>query len=132
MSRDPLLFPQQPEEEVFRAHVGVTELSRFGHRELQHLLGTRCVGELAERDGGLPLFHRFLDLFVNLVEIDAQVREHRRSDSFALTDEAEENVFGAHVIVLEADGLFSGHRKHFSNSVGEIVIHALSLLSLCR
>ena len=109
---------------MLRADVGVAEFSRFGHRKLEHLLGTRRVGEFAERNRGLPLLHRLLDLFVDLVEIDVQVREHRSSYSLALTDEAEEDVFGAHVVVLEANRLFSGHRQHFSDPVGEVVIHA--------
>ena len=69
-------------------------------------------------------------MFVNLVEIDIQVREHRGSDSLALTDEAEEDVLGAHVVVLEANRLFPGHRQHFSDPVGEIVVHAFSSIPL--
>ena len=114
---------------MLRADVGVAEFPRFGHRELEHLLGPRRVGEFTERNRGLPLLHGLLDLFVNLVEIDIQVCEHGSSYSFALTDEAQEDVLGAHIVVLEADGFFPGHRQHFSDTVGKVVVHTMESLT---
>ena len=61
---------------------------------------------------------------MNLVEIDVQVREYGRGYAFPLTDEAQKDVLGAHIIMLEADRLLPRHRQHFSDTVGEVVVHA--------
>ena len=36
---DPLLFAEQPQQQVLRSDVRVIELAGFGHRELEYLLG---------------------------------------------------------------------------------------------
>src|SRR5262245_10384240 len=41
LSRDARLLAEQPEQQMLRADVGMTELARLTHRQLEHLLGSR-------------------------------------------------------------------------------------------
>ena len=47
LRRDPLLLAEQAEQQVLGADVGVVELARLAHRELEHLLGARRIGDRA-------------------------------------------------------------------------------------
>src|SRR5665213_1596010 len=53
---DPLLFAKKTEEEMFGTNVRVIELTRFSHRKLEHLLGTRSIRKVraSGRRGGSP------------------------------------------------------------------------------
>ena len=119
---DALLLAQQPEQQVLGAHVGVVELAGFGHRELEHLLGARRIGKVGPGPmRGLALLDRLLDLLLDLFEVDVQVGEHGRRDALALADEAEQDVLGAHVVVVQADRLLPGHLQDLPNPIGEVV-----------
>ena len=89
MRVDPLLFPEEAEEKVLRADVGMVELACLRHRELENLLGARRIGKLAQSDRRLALSDRLLDTLVDLVQIHVQVRQNRRRDSLALPNQAE-------------------------------------------
>src|SRR5690606_8033676 len=65
LRRDALLLAEKAEKQMLRADVGVAEVSGLGHRELEHLLGTARIGQLAERDGGLPLSDGLLHALVD-------------------------------------------------------------------
>src|SRR5207249_1616824 len=78
----------------------------------------------------LPLFHLLFDLLLNLVQLDAEVLQHGRRHSLALPNEAEENVLGTHVLVVEARGLFARHREYLAHPFREIV--AVHGPSTCR
>ena len=108
------------------AHVGVVEVAGLGHRELEHFLGARRVGELAQGDGGLPLADRLLYALVDLLEVHVEVREHRGRHSLAFPDEAQQDVLRADVVVLEADGFLTRHRQHLPHPVSEVVVHGSS------
>jgi hypothetical protein len=59
---------------------------------------------LLGRPGGRALGEDADDLVADLVEVDAQRLEDAGSDAFTLTDEAEQEVFGADVVVAQAAG----------------------------
>ena len=52
LGRDAIVFPQQTQQQVLRAHVVVLEVPRCFHRVLDHLLGTR---RLTNRFDRLPI-----------------------------------------------------------------------------
>src|SRR5690606_4047072 len=99
LRRDALLLAEKAEKQMLRADVGVAEVAGLGHRELEHLLGTARIGQLAERDGGLPLSDGLLHALVDLIEIHAEIREHGRRDALALADQAEQNVLRTDIVV---------------------------------
>jgi hypothetical protein len=123
LGRDPLLFAKQAQQQVLGADVAVVELACLGHGELQHLLGARRVRQLAQGDGRLAAAHGLFDLFLYLVEVHVEVVQNGGRHTLALADQAQQDVLGADVVVLEPDGLFAGHREHLAHAVGEIVVH---------
>ena len=64
--------------------------------------------------------------FVDRIQVHAEVVEHGRGHTLTLPDQPEKDVLGAHVVVLQADGLFPGHGQDFPNAVSEVVIHVTS------
>ena len=52
------------------------------------------------------------DLGAHLLEVDAEALEHAGGDALALADEAEEQVLGADVVVVEAPRLVDGQLDH--------------------
>jgi hypothetical protein len=53
------------------------------------------------------------DLLANTAEIGAELDEHLSGNAFAFTDEAEQNVFGADVVMAELQRLTERQFKHF-------------------
>ena len=64
---------------------------------------------------------RFLDLLLNIFEVDVEVGQDGGGDPFALTNEAEEDVLGADVFVVQPGRLFAGHLQHFADAIGKVV-----------
>ena len=120
---DSFLLPQQTEQQMLRADVAVVQFAGLGHGELQHLLGSRRVGQLTHRRPGLTLAHLLFGALLNLVQIDVQVQQHGRRDAFSLTDQPQQDVLGPDIVVLQANGLLSGHRQNLTDTICEIVIH---------
>ena len=58
---DALPFADQPEQNVLRSDMGVSELHHFTNRQLKHLLGARREGNVAGRRAPAPS-----DDFLNL------------------------------------------------------------------
>ena len=119
---DALLLAQQAEQQVLGADVGVVELAGFRHRQLEHLLGARRVRQVRPGDGaGFPLLDRLLDLLLDFLEIDVEIGQDSSRDTFALADEAKEDVLGAHVFVVQPGSLLPRHLEDFANPISEVV-----------
>ena len=71
--------------------------------------------------GGLPLLDRLLDLLLDVFEVDVEVGEHRGGHAFALTDEAEQDVLGTDVLVVETGRLFAGHLQDLPDTISKVV-----------
>ena len=54
-------------------------------------------------------------------ELDVHVLEHARRDALALADEAEQQVLGADVVVVEPLRLVLRERQDLARAVGELV-----------
>ena len=130
LRRNPLLFPKEAEQEVFGADVAVVQFARLAHGELEHLLRARRVGKIGTgRLTGFPLLHRLLDLLLDVVEFDAEVLQHRCCNAFTLADQAEQDVLGPHVLVVETRGFLASHREYLPHPLGEVVAVHSSLTS---
>ena len=123
---DALLFPEKPQQQVFRANVGMVEFARLRQGELQDLLCTRGIGQLPQGDGGLAFADRLLHPLVNLAQIHPEIHQHRGGDAFPLPDQAEQHMLGPHIVVLQSDGFVPGHREHLAHPIREIVVHLSS------
>src|SRR6266566_3348964 len=109
--------------------VRVIELPRLAHRQLEHLLGARCIWKIGTgRRRRFPLLDRLLDLLLNLFEIDVEIGQDRRGNALALADQAEQDVLGPDVLVMQTRRLFTGHLQNFPNAIREIVaVHLVEL-----
>ena len=115
---------------MLRADVAVIQLARLAHGELEHLLGARGIGKIGPgRLAGFPLLDRLFDLLLNLVELDAEILQNGRGDALTLADQAEQDVLGPHVLVVEACGLLARHREDLPHPLGEVVAVHVSLTS---
>ena len=85
-------------------------------------LAREVYGQVGAGGGGrLPLLDRLLDLLLDVLEVDVQIGEHRRRHAFALADQAEEDVLGADVLVVQTGRLFAGHLQDLPDTIGEVV-----------
>ena len=123
LGRDAFTLTDQAEQDVLRADVGVVDLERLAHRELQHLLGARGEGNVS---GGslLALTDDLLHLLADGLERDAERLQSLRCDAFTLMDQPEQEVLGTDVVVVEHARLVLGEDNHSPGAVGEPVEHA--------
>ena len=113
-----LTLTDEAEEDVLGADVVVAELQRFAQRQLEDLLGPRGERDVARRRRtALPddLFH----LAADGLEADVQRLERFGGDAFALVDEAEEDVLGPDVVVVEQACFLLGEDYHPASPVSE-------------
>ena len=125
---DALALADQAEQDVLGADVVVAELQRLAQRQLQHLLGPRRERDVPARRL-LALADDLLDLLADALQGDAEALQRLGGDALALVDQAEQDVLGADVVVVEHPGLFLGQDDHPPRSVGEPLEHALVLLT---
>ncbi len=104
------------------ADVVVAELERLTERQLEDLLGARGEGDVPGR-GGLPRTDDLLDLLAHAFERDVHRLERLRRDALAFVDQAEQQVLGADVIVVEHPRLFLREDDDPSGPVGESFKH---------
>ena len=117
---DAFALADEAEEQVLGADVAVVEPARLFDGELDDLLGARRQANLAghrllaaaddEFDGG-----------ADLVELDAEVVEDLGGYTVAFANEAEEQVLGANVVVVEALGFFLCEGQNAARSFRKLV-----------
>ena len=122
-----LLFPEQPQEQVFGADVVVVEVPGLFDGVFDDFLGPRRLGQLAHRHHVRAGLHDLFDLQTNLAEVDVEVFEDIGGDAGAFFDQAQENVLRADVLVVEALGLLVGQLHHFAGAIRETFIHSSRL-----
>src|SRR5205823_1977861 len=116
--RDAFVLPHEAEQDVLRADVVVAETERFPQRELQHLLRARRERDLAGRDlVALPDDPR--DLRPHFLNRDVEGLEHPRRETLFFAEQAEQDVLGADVVVLERPRLVLREDDDLASSFGE-------------
>ena len=123
LCRHAVVFAQQAEQEVLGADVVVVEVARFLDRVLDHLLGTRCLRKLAHGHHVGTALDELLHLEADLAKIDVEVLENVGADTGAFLDQAEKNVLGADVFVVESLGLLVGQGHDFASPICEAFEH---------
>ena len=116
-----LTLAQQSEQDVLGAHVRVAERLGLLAREGEDLLDARRVGNaaLGLRLGAGP--HLLLDGVAHGLEVEAHLLEHGHGHALSELDQAEQDVLGAHVIVMEAVGFLAGEREHLLGARREVI-----------
>jgi len=77
------------------------QATSFIDGQLDHLFGTWRQTDLTENDAVAATNNKF-DGTANLIKFDAEICQYFSSNAFALSDQAEQEVFCTDVIVLEA------------------------------
>ena len=123
LSGDAFTFTEETEEDVFGADVGVVEGLGFLGGEGEHLLHAGGVGDVADHfglgSGADLLFHLHADGF----EIETEFVEDIDGDALAEFDQAEQDVFGADVVVVETIRLFAGEGEDLLGAWGKVIHH---------
>ena len=70
-----------------------------------------------------PDLHELFDFQADLAQIDVEVLENVGGDAGAFFDQAQQDVFGADVFVVEALRFLVGELHHLAGSVRETFIH---------
>ncbi len=107
-----------PEQQVFGADVVMVQATRFVDRQFDHLLGARRQANLAQDDPIAPTDDKF-DGAANFIQFHAEVAQHLRGNPVALADEAQEQMLGADVVVVEALRFFLGETQDFAGSLSK-------------
>jgi hypothetical protein len=131
----PLLFAEEPEQEVFGPDVVMIEVAGFFDRVLDDLLGARGVRQPAHHDL-VPAGARLddsLDLEADLPQVDVEVLQDVGGDPRALLDQPQQDVLGADVLVVEPLCFLVGELHHLPGAVRESLVHLdrLRLWSVC-
>ncbi len=125
---DALVLAHEAEQDVLGADVVVAEGEGLAQRELEHLLRARRERDLAGRDL-VALADDAGDLGADLLHRDVEALEHAGGEPLLLAKEAEQDVLGADVVVLEGAGLVLGENDDLPGSLGEALEQGLRILS---
>ena len=126
---DALVLAHEAEQDVLGADVVVPEAERLAQGQLQHLLRARREGDLTGGDllAGADDAH---DLRADALDGDVEALEHASCQALLLAQEAEQDVLGADVVVLERPRLLLGEDDHLAGSLCESLEHGCDVPSL--
>src|SRR4029077_6729199 len=106
----------------------MAELQRLTQRQLKHLLGPR-----RERDRPgrrlLALADDLLNLLAHRIQADPQRLQRPGRVTLTLADEAEQEVLGADVVMIEHPGFFLRQDNNPPRPVGKPLEHVVALLT---
>jgi hypothetical protein len=110
---------------VLGTDVVVAELQRLAQRQLQDLLGPRRERDMPRRCL-LALADDLLNLLADRLQADAQRLQCLGRYTLALVNEAEQNVLGPDVVVVEHPGLFLSQDNNPPRPVGKPLEHIVA------
>src|SRR5207244_1904045 len=107
-----------------RADVVVAQAQRLAQRVLEHLLGARRERDLAGGDllAGADDAH---DLRAHALDGDVEALQHPRGQALLLTQQPEQDVLGADVVVLERPRLLLRKNDHLPGPFCESLEHGV-------
>ena len=120
---DSFLLAEQAQQQVLGADVVVVEVAGLLHRVFDDFLGPRRLRQFAHRDHVGPRLDNLFDLETDLAQIDVEVLQHVRRNARSLFDEAQQNMLGPDVFVVEALRLLVGQLHHLAGAVGKSLVH---------
>src|ERR1700733_5963099 len=124
LDRHAVALADQPEQDVPGVDLIVTEPHRLAQRQLEHLLGPGRERDVPGRLMLTPADDR-LDLQPGAVQGHVRRRERRGGGALVLSQQAEQDVLGADVVVQQAPRLFLGQHDDPPRLICEPLEHAL-------
>ena len=125
---DALALADEAEQDVLGADVLVAELQGLAEGVLEDLLGARGEGDVAGRRLGAAA-DDVDDFAAHGLQRDAHGFQGLRGDAVTFADQAEQDVLGADVIVVELAGLVLRQDDDAPGAVGEPLEHHSPRLS---
>ena len=119
---DALVLAHQPEQDVLGADVVVPEAQGLAQRELQDLLRPWREGDLPGRDL-FPAAHDPDHLRAHPFHGDVERLEDSGSQALLLAQQAEQDVLGADVVVLQDPGFLLGQDDHLAGPFCKALEH---------
>ena len=107
---------------MLRADVVVTKLASFFKGEFQNSLGARSERDLHGDEAGASA-DDFFNLNAGILEVHPHRLQHLGGNASAFTDQAKQNLFGAHKVVAKAAGLLLGQHDHLDGFLGKPLEH---------
>jgi hypothetical protein len=104
---DPFAFSNEPKQKMFSADVVVIEPTCFIDGEFNNFFRAGCQANLSEH-GTVAAADDELHGGPHFAKFYTKVREHFGCDAITLPHEAEEEMLGANVVVVETLGFFLG------------------------
>jgi hypothetical protein len=126
---DALVLADEAEQDVLGADVVVAEGERFAQRELEHLLRARRERDLAGRDL-VALADDARHLRPHFLHRDVERLEYPRRETLLLAKQAEQDVLGADVVVLERARLVLGEDDDLAGPFSEAFEQFSTLLHI--
>ena len=111
-SRRSLAFPEQAEQNMFRANVIMAQLLGFFLRQRKHLFDARRVRNIADHLGFWPRSNLFFNLQTNGIEVESHFLDDVDSHALPQLDQAEQEMFGADIVMIKPVSLFACQRQH--------------------
>src|SRR5215469_5874803 len=122
LGRHAVALPDQAEQDVLGPDVVVAELQRLPQRELQYLLGPRGERDVAGRRLTAPA-DDLHDPRTRLVLADLQFPQRPRGGALRFPRQAEQEMLGADVAVVEVPGFFLRVDDDSPRPLGEPLEH---------
>jgi len=114
---------------MFRAYVVVVQVSGLFNRVFDDFLGPWGLRKLPHRHHVGTTLDELFDFQTHLPEVHVKVFQDVGSYAAALLDQAQKDMFGADVLVVETLGLLIGQRHHLSGPIRKPFEHVHLLLA---
>ncbi len=124
--RHPLALANEAEQQMLGADVVVAEEPRLLDGELEDAFGARRERDLAHGERAARGLHHVLYRLLYLLGVHLEARKHLGRDPLAEAQDAEQEMLGADVLVLQPVRLVASEIDDLSHPFGEFVIHVMS------
>ena len=114
---------QQSKENVLGAHVRMVEAFGLLACKRKHLFNARRVRDVPDHLGLRTAADLLLDLQPHGLHVETHLLQHVDGNTLAELDQAEEQMLGPDIIVIEPISLFASQGQHLLRSGSEIIHH---------
>ena len=118
---DALALPEEPEQDMLGANVGMIEGLRLLARQGEDLLHARGVRNAALGLGLLPGAHLLLDGRADRLKVQPHLLQDAHGDALPELDKPQEDVLGADVVVVKTIGFLAREREDLLGPRREVV-----------
>jgi hypothetical protein len=123
LSGHTVTLTNEAKQNVFGADIVLAELQRLAQRELKYFLGPGRERDMRGRRQILALANDLFDLLPDCGQADSQRFQRLGRYAVVFADQAEQDVLGADVVVVEHSGFFMRQPHNTPRLVGKPLVH---------